>query len=65
MDVPDAEGVFLKHSGRCSNVPIAKQAVKTKPKQDKPFSFVCFHRFLLSICCLSVVLWLDKGDAYK
>ena len=34
---------------------------KTEPKQDKSFSSI-FHRFGPFISCLSVVLWLDKGD---
>ena len=44
-----------------NNLPSTKQAVKTKPKQDKSFSFI-FHHFWLFICCSSVILWLDKGD---
>ena len=44
-----------------NNRPSAEQAVKNKPKEDKYFS-VIFHRFWPFICCLSVVLWLDKGD---
>ena len=43
------------------NLPSTEQAVKTQPKQDKSFFFI-FHRFYRFICCLSVVLWLDKGD---
>ena len=43
------------------NLPSTEQAVKTQPKQDKSFSFIC-HRFWPFICCLSVVLWLYKGD---
>ena len=43
------------------NLPNTEKAVKTKQKQDKSFSFI-FHRFWPFICCLSVVLWLDKGD---
>ena len=30
-------------------------------KTDNSFSLI-FHRFYPFICCLSVVLWLDKGD---
>ena len=44
-----------------NNLPSTEQAVKTRPKQDKSFSFIV-HHFLQFICCLSVVLWLDKGD---
>ena len=43
------------------NLPSAEQAVKTQPKQDKTFSFI-FHHFWPFLCCLSVILWLDKGD---
>ena len=42
--------------------PKTEQAAKTQSKQDKSFSFI-FHRFWPFICCLSVVLWLDKGDS--
>ena len=31
-----------------------------KLNQNKSFSFI-FHRFSSFICCLSVILWLDKG----
>ena len=43
-----------------NNLPNTEQAVKTQPKQDKSFSWI-FHRFWPFICCLNVVLWLDKG----
>ena len=44
-----------------NSLPSSEQAVKTKPKQTKSSSFI-FHRFRPFICCLRVVLWLDKGD---
>ena len=43
------------------NLPSTEQAAKTQPKQDMFFSII-FHRFSPFICCLSVVLWLDKGN---
>ena len=42
-----------------NNLPNIEQAVKTKWKQDKYFSFI-FHRFWPFIC--EVILWLDKAD---
>ena len=40
----------------------APNKLKTKPRQlEMSFSFI-FHRFWPFICCLSVVLGLDKGD---
>ena len=45
-------------------LPSTEQAVKTQPKQDKSFSFIC-HCFWPFICCLSVILWLDKGGFLK
>ena len=47
-----------------NNLPSTEQAVKTKPKQGKSFALI-FHPFWPFICCLSVVLWLDKGDFPK
>ena len=44
-----------------NNLPSTEQAVKTQPKLDQSFSFI-FHRFWQFICCLSVVLFLNKGD---
>ena len=44
-----------------NNLSSTEQAVKTLPKQHKSFSFI-FHHFCLFICCLSVILWLDKWD---
>ena len=49
---------ITRHS-HASNLPSTEQAVKTKPKQVFVFHFWPF------ICCLSVVLWLDKGDFPK
>ena len=40
---------------------VLEEAVTNQPKQDESFAFI-FHRFRPFICCLSVVLWLDKGD---
>ena len=47
-----------------NNLPSTEQAVKTETKRDKTFSFI-FHRFWPFICCLSVVLRLDKLDFPK
>ena len=44
---------------RANNLPSTQQVTKTQPKQVF-LSF--FHRFWPFICCLSVVLWLYKGD---
>ena len=66
-----------KNTNDChaNNLPSTEQAVKTQPKQDKSFSFVSaphtlwswanLHHFWPFICCLSVVLWIDKGDFPK
>ena len=60
-DTPRLLGHKQRLLGHAYNLPSTKQAVKTQPKQDKSFSFI-FHRFWLFICCLSVILWFDKGD---
>ena len=60
-DTPRLLGHKQRLLGHAYNLPSTKQAVKTQPKQDKSFSFI-FHRCWLFICCLSVILWLDKGD---
>ena len=49
------------HHCHANNLPSTEQAAKTKPKQDKSFSFI-FPCFWLVICCLSVILWPDNGD---
>ena len=54
-------GWFFSLSLFLLNLPSTEQTVKTKPKQDNFSSFI-FHRFGPFICCLSVVLKLDKGD---
>ena len=48
----------------CSNLPNTKQAVKTKPKQDKSFSFI-FHRKTLIgwLIDWSHVLWDFWGES--
>ena len=44
-----------------NNLPCTEQVVKSKPKQEKTFSFL-FHLFWPFVCCLSVVLLLNKGN---
>ena len=54
-------GRLHKIAEDANNLSSTEQAVKTLPKQHKSFSFI-FHHFCLFICCLSVILWLDKWD---
>ena len=44
-----------------NDLPSTEQATKMQPKQGK-FFYLVFNRFNPFIFCLSVVLWLDKGD---
>ena len=40
-----------------------RQQLNNNNNNKKEISFsVIFHRFQPFICCLSVILWLDKGD---
>ena len=39
---------------------VLEEVVTNQPKQDKSFALI--FSFWPFICCLSVVLWLDKAD---
>ena len=55
LSSPSKNNKNLKQNA--NDLPSTEQAAKTQPKQD-----VFFFSFQPFICCLGVVLWLDKRD---